>query len=41
MIGFAKLTPFVDPDIVFVFVLMCFRHTSPSDKVKVSQHNTT
>ena len=41
MIGFAKLTSFVDPDDVhFVFVWMGFRHTSPSEKMKMSQHNT-
>ena len=33
MIGFAKLTSFVDPDIVYCFCLDS-RHTSPSDKVK-------
>jgi len=38
MIGFAKLTSFVDPDIVIV--LMDFRHTSPSEGMKVfpAQH---
>ena len=40
MIGFAKLTSFVDPYFVIVFVLMCFRHTSPSEEMKVLQHNT-
>ena len=41
LIGFAKLTSFVDPDFIhFVFVWMGFRHTSPSEKMKVFQQNT-
>ena len=38
MIGFAKLTAFVDPDFFMFFCLVCFRHTSPSEKVKAFQH---
>jgi len=39
MIGFAKLTSFVDPDIVYSFCLDG-RHTSPSEGMKVfpAQH---
>ena len=41
MIGYAKLALLVGSVCLISFVLMDFRHTSPSDKVKVFQHNTS
>ena len=40
MIGYAKLALLVGSVCLISLVLMDFRHTSPSEEMKVFQHNT-
>jgi len=41
VIGYAKLALLVGSVCLISFVLMDFRHTSPSEEMKVFQHNTS